>query len=364
MMSGASVRKQIGDATVWIQVGENLAHKDVIIDDVVADFFKRVGWITLPILLALLAIDILIFRRALRPLRQASQIAETISPNRTDIRLPVDEIPTEIRPLVLAVNQALDRLEQGFQIQREFTADAAHELRTPLAILRARVETLANQQVTTALHQDIEGMSRIVTQLLDIAELETFAIDPAERVDLRTVCTEVAASIAPLAVAQGKSICLSADDRSVWVRGSSEMLFRAIRNVAENAVSHTPKGETAEIVLTKDGTVSVLDSGPGISEDERDLLFRRFWRRDRRRAGGAGLGLSIVQRIAQAHGATLTVENRPTGGANFSVCFPAVEGDDDVSIDHKSAPLVPHPDRHVREDVQEVIRGLGEQRSS
>lgn len=142
------------------------------------------------------------------------------------------------------------------------------------------------------------------------------------------------------------------------------MLFRAIRNVAENAVSHTPKGETAEIVLTKDGTVSVLDSGPGISEDERDLLFRRFWRRDRRRAGGAGLGLSIVQRIAQAHGATLTVENRPTGGANFSVCFPAVEGDDDVSIDHKSAPLVPHPDRHVREDVQEVIRGLGEQRSS
>src|SRR5262249_37595518 len=135
---GASIPKKIGNQNVWIQVGEDLAHRDVLIDDIVADFFRPVGWVTLPILLLLLAIDIAIFRRVLRPVVQASKNAQNIGPARTDVRLPVAQMPNEIRPLVLAVNQALDRLEQGFRVQREFTADAAHELRTPLTILRTR----------------------------------------------------------------------------------------------------------------------------------------------------------------------------------------------------------------------------------
>ncbi len=140
VISGASIRRVIGNQAVWIQAAEDLANRDVLIDDIVADFFKKVGWITLPILLVLLVIDIAIFRRALLPLRQASEIAQHIGPTRTDVRLPVDEIPDEVRPLVLAVNLALDRLDQGFRVQREFTGDAAHELRTPLSILRTRVD--------------------------------------------------------------------------------------------------------------------------------------------------------------------------------------------------------------------------------
>jgi signal transduction histidine kinase len=128
-VSGASIKKTVGAQTVWIQAGEDLANRDVLIDDIVADFYKNVGWITLPILLVLLIADIAIFRRALRPLRQASEIASHIGPTRTGLRLP-KEIPREVRPLVLAVNQALDRLEEGSRIQRDFTADAAHELRT------------------------------------------------------------------------------------------------------------------------------------------------------------------------------------------------------------------------------------------
>jgi signal transduction histidine kinase len=320
-VSGVSLVKEMDGRSVWVQVGEDLAHRDVITDDIVADFFKRVGWITLPMLLFLLAIDIVIFRRALRPLLNASEMAKKISPNRTDVRLPPEEIPKEILPLVQAVNQALDRLEAGFRMQREFTADAAHELRTPLTILRSRVDTLADRGVSKALHQDIEGMARIISQLLDIAELESFSIDPHEKADLRTICAEVAEFAAPLALAKGKNIALSGSDAPVWVNGNPEMLSRAIRNLVENAINYAPPGTTVEIVVEGSGMVRVLDEGPGIKEEERALIFQRFWRRDRRRTGNAGLGLSIVQRIADTHAATISVENRPTGGANFSLSF-------------------------------------------
>jgi signal transduction histidine kinase len=320
-VSGASVRKTIGSQTVWIQAGEDLANRDVLIDDIVSDFYMNVGWITLPILLVLLIADIAIFRRALRPLREASEIAEGIGPSRPGVRLPTDEIPREVRPLVLAVNQGLDRLEEGFRIQRDFTADAAHELRTPLSILTTRIDMLEDQKMRQALRQNVEGIAHIVSQLLDIAELETLVIDPAEKADLQSVAAEVAEFVAPLALAQGKDIALTGTSEPVWVRGNPEMLGRAIRNLAENAINHTAAGSTVEFVVEGDGTVRVLDRGPGIGEDERSLIFRRFWRRDRRKPGSTGLGLSIVQRIAELHSAIITVENRKPNGACFSLKF-------------------------------------------
>jgi signal transduction histidine kinase len=320
-VSGASIKKTVGAQTVWIQAGEDLANRDVLIDDIVADFYKNVGWITLPILLVLLIADIAIFRRALRPLRQASEIASHIGPTRTGLRLPTEEIPREVRPLVLAVNRALDRLEEGLRIQRDFTADAAHELRTPLSILRTRLDILEDKQMGEALQQDVEGMAHIITQLLDIAELDAFVVDPLENADLRSVTAEVAEFVAPLALAQGKDVALLGTTEPVWVKGNSEMLSRAIRNLAENAINHTAPGTTVEFIVEENGTVSVLDQGPGIAEDERNLIFQRFWRRDRRKAGSTGLGLSIVQRITELHSATITLENRRPAGARFSVKF-------------------------------------------
>lgn len=320
-ISGASIRRTIGGQTVWVQAGEDLANRDVLIDDIVDDFYKHVGWITLPILLVLLVTDIAIFSRALLPLRQASEIAQQIGPTRTDIRLPVEEIPTEVRPLVSAVNKALDRLDEGFRVQREFTADAAHELRTPLSILRARVETLDDPRVAKALHLDIEAMSRVVGQLLDIAELEAFTVDDSEVADLQAVCAEVAEFIAPLALEQGREIALLGATEPVWVKGNAEMMKRAIRNLAENAIRHTPKETVVEFVVGENGAVTVQDRGPGISDEERELIFQRFWRRDRNQQGSTGLGLSIVQRIAELHGATIDVQNRLKGGAQFSLRF-------------------------------------------
>ena len=320
-ISGASIRRSIGGKTVWVQAAEDLANNDVLIDDIVEDFYRHVGWITLPILLVLLVIDIAIFRRALLPLRQASEIAQHITPARTDIRLPLQEIPTEVRPLVSAINKALDRLDEGFRLQREFTADAAHELRTPLSILRTRVETLDNPGVAKALRLDIEAMSRVVGQLLDIAELEAFAIDPAEVADLQAASAEVAGFIAPLALEQGREIALLGATEPVLVKGNAEMIKRAIRNLAENAIRHAPKDTVVEFVVEDNGTVTVQDRGPGISDEERELIFRRFWRRDRNSQGSSGLGLSIVQRIAELHGASIEVERRVMGGAQFSLHF-------------------------------------------
>jgi signal transduction histidine kinase len=320
-VSGASIRRNVGGQTVWIQTGEDLANRDVLIDDIVADFYKNVGWITLPILLVLLITDIAIFRRALQPLRQASEIAAGIGPARPGVRLPTEELPREIRPLVSAVNQGLDRLEEGFRVQRDFTADAAHELRTPLSILRTRIDMLEDQEIRRALRRNVEGMAHIVGQLLDIAELDAFVVNPEEKADLRSVAAEVAEFVAPLALSQGKDVALLGAGEPVWVKGNTEMLGRAIRNLAENAINHTAVGSTVEFVVEEDGTVSVLDHGPGISDEERNLIFRRFWRRDRRKKGSTGLGLSIVQRIAELHSATVTVENRHPNGACFSLKF-------------------------------------------
>lgn len=321
VFSGASLRKELNGRTVWIQVGENLAHRDVLIDDVVANFIPQVGWITLPILFLLLVSDFVIFRRAIQPLLRASDQAAHISPTQIDVRLPINDIPREIRPLVIAVNQALDRLEEGFRRQHEFTADAAHELRTPLAILRTRIETLPDKTAAEPLRRDVESMSRVVSQLLDAAELDTAVVDPHEKADLQEVSAEVAEFIAPLALAQGKTIALTGTEGPVWIIGNAEMLRRAIRNLVENALNHTPPGTDVEIVVREDGMVSVLDQGEGIPDENRRRIFERFWRRDRRRAGGAGLGLSIVQRIVEAHGGAITVEDAPTGGANFSISF-------------------------------------------
>jgi signal transduction histidine kinase len=318
---GANIPKTIRGRTVWIHITQDLAHRDVLVDDIVSGFFRRVGWITVPILLFLLAIDLAIFKRALRPLVQASEMAKAIGPARTDVRLPVKRMPSEIVPLVRTVNEALDRLERGFQLQRAFTADAAHELRTPLAILRVRIATLADKNAATALDGDIAAMTRIVGQMLDSAELEHFALAPGDIADLKGVGLKVAAFMAPLALAEGKQVALNAPSEGVLINGNEEAMFRAVRNLTENALRYTPRDTTVEITVTQDGTLSVLDLGPGIDESDRELIFQRFWRKDRRQSGNAGLGLSIVKRIVEAHHGSITVGNRATGGAIFSLQF-------------------------------------------
>lgn len=316
---GVSVTRTVGERLYHVQVAQDLGHRDVIIDDVVSSFFPRVAWITFPILLLLLLIDIVIFRRALDPVREASVAAAAIGPQRTEVRLPEQSMPAEIAPLVHAVNQALDRLETGYRAQRDFTADMAHELRTPLAIVRARVDSLEPGPLRDQLRADLVNMTRTVNQVLDIAELESFIVGTESRTDLHEICADAVSFMAPLAVETGKMIALTGSDGPVWVRGHTEALFRAVRNLIENAIRHTPAGVSIEVEVQPGGVVRVLDDGPGVPDAERKLIFSRFWRRDRARSESRGLGLAIVARVAEAHEGSVTVENRPEGGAIFTL---------------------------------------------
>jgi signal transduction histidine kinase len=321
---GISVPATIGGEKLWVEVAQDLAHRDVLVDDIVADFFTRVGWITAPILLLLLIIDVAIIRRAVRPVIEASALAERIGPLRTDLRLPEAAMPREVQPLVHAVNQALDRLDEGFRTQREFTADAAHELRTPLAILRTQIDMIADLDLARSLRQDVENMSRLVNQLLEMAELDTIVFDQMETADLVAVATEVVAFLAPIAFTDSKHLAVSGARGPVLVQANHDMLARALRNLVENALVHTPRETTVEVGVDASGTISVYDRGPGVPLAEREHIFRRFWRRDRRRQGSSGLGLSIVSRIAERHGGRVSVDDRPGGGAAFTLSFPSV----------------------------------------
>jgi signal transduction histidine kinase len=316
---GAVFPEHIAGHAIWIQIGQNLEHPDVPDHSLVATFQQRSIWLIAPILALLVLVDFLIVRQALKPVLEASELARAIDPANLSLRLPAERLPAEIAPLADAVNQALDRLEHGFRIQREFTADAAHQLRTPLAILRMRIASLADKDLGDQLAGDIDVMARIVGQLLDVAELETFVPDPGRTADLRDLGRRVVEYMAPLAAAKGRRLCLSGVSRALWVRGEDEVLFHAVRNLIENAIEHAPQGTTVDVKVESQGVVRVLDRGPGVTREEQALVFRRFWRRERSTTGGAGLGLAIVWRIVEAHGGEVSVHNRPGGGAAFVV---------------------------------------------
>ena len=279
--------------------------------------------IMLPLMFAVLIIGVLTIRDSLAPMQELARRAARISPTATDVRLPAAGLPPELKPMVVAINGALERLDEGFRMQREFTADAAHELRTPLAILATNLDSMENRQVATALRADVERMSRLVNQLLSVATLEALAVAPDEIADLQAIAVDVAGSLAPLALKRGRSLAVTGTTAAVAVRGNAESLRQALRNLIENALQHTPSGTEVEIEVTNEPAVHVSDRGPGVPPELRNRVVQRFWRADRRKGEGSGLGLAIVSRILAAHGGRLAVDDALGGGARFSLYLPA-----------------------------------------
>lgn len=209
--------------------------------------------------------------------------------------------------------------------QKRFTANAAHELRTPLAVLRARLDGVDGADAAR-LTADVDRMARLVEQLLSVARLEARMVELEDGVDLCAVARNVAAALFPMALAEGKSITVDAPATPVVVRGSVFALEDALRNLIDNGLRHSPPGGVVEVTVAEAGELAageliVGDRGPGLPAALRDQLFEPFVHGPGRR-GGAGLGLAIVAETAALHGGVATAADRPGGGAEFRLSFP------------------------------------------
>lgn len=251
-------------------------------------------------------------RYALRPVRRVSDVAAEISPRSLKARLPTQGVPTEIAPLVDSFNRVLERVEHGYRIQQEFLATAAHELKTPLALVRAQVELGAQSAQREMLLGDIEHMSRQVQQLLHLAEASESQNYRPTPVDMREVVCQAASFLQRMADAADVRFELPGQDINVCWTADRGALFTLLKNLLENAIQHSPTGAVvrAEVDAT---SVVIRDWGPGVPFDQMTNIFARFWRGPHRRDQGAGLGMAICQEIAQAHGWTLTASPAQPG---------------------------------------------------
>jgi signal transduction histidine kinase len=315
---GAYRRVATKAGPVVIQVAERDALSLLEARGFFDELFGDVLPVIAPFMVLTMVVGIVTIRRGLWPLKAVAAQAARITPRSTQLRLSQEKLPSELQPLVGAINGALDRLDEGFRIQREFTADAAHELRTPLAVLAAHLDSLEDRRVAASLREDVERMSRLVGQLLLVAQLEELSVAPDETADLHAIAVEVAASLTPLAVKRARSIAVTGVEGPARAAGNADALRQAVRNLVENALQHTRPNTTVEVAVSEAPAVAVIDHGPGVPAVDRERLFQRFWR-GRRDGSGAGLGLAIVARIVAAHGGSLDIDDAPGGGARFTL---------------------------------------------
>ena len=252
----------------------------------------------------------LVVRRALAGLGIAADRARQIDIDKRGTRLPLTSVPTEIAPLVTAVNDALARLDEGYARHKRFVADAAHELRTPIAILTTRLETLPASPDKTRLLEDAARLANLAEQLLDIQRLDqsraTFT-----RIDLVTIGRHVAADLAPLAIAAGYQIEFDCEAEPIESLGDQIAIERVLTNIVQNAIQHARGGGPIAVrIRAGAGHAEVAFSNPGepLAPEQLARLFDRFYRIDASRPNSDashGLGLAIVKAVATMHGGTV-----------------------------------------------------------
>ena len=270
---------------------------------------------------------------ALKPIREFSEkIEEVQAQNLADSRIEENTVK-ELNQLSVSYNKMLERLSDAFEVQRQFTANAAHELRTPLALIQVQldlynstrhpgndVDTLQTIRMVT---EQNGRLSKMVTTLLDMSELQTVGRD--EKIIVDALVDEVLADLEPLA--QEKSIKLIGKCKAATMVGSDILIYRLVYNLVENAIKYNHLGGQVTVTAyqkEKQVYLSVADTGSGIPEELRERVFEPFFRVDKSRSrelGGVGLGLALVREIVRVHDGSITVKSNPSGGTIFEVLF-------------------------------------------
>ena len=277
---------------------------------------------TLPVLIFLPLLGLTIWwliGRNLRPLLTIGKEVSTRSSGNLE-PLQLEQIPDEVDALVSALNELLARLQQSFQRERRFTADAAHELRTPLAALQVHCENLFLQLQDPDARSDCDRiqdgltcMNRMVEQLLQLSRLDPQEHLPeTENINLSTLCRDMIGDQIGFAIAQDIDLGLDAPDEDLHIQGNAFYLGLMIRNLIDNALRYTSPGGEVTLALTQHDhqvRLSLIDSGPGLSKEAKQRVFERFYRQSQQ-GTGSGLGLSIVKLIADLHAARVQLHDR------------------------------------------------------
>ena len=271
---------------------------------------------------------------ALRPIREFSdKIEEVQAQNLADSRIEENKVK-ELNQLSVSYNKMLERLSDAFEIQRQFTANAAHELRTPLSLMQVQLDLYnstrhpdndADTLQTIKMVTEQNGrLSKMVKTLLDMSELQTVGQDDKIMVD--ALVDEVLADLDPLA--QEKNIKLTGKCKNITMVGSDILIYRLVYNLVENAIKYNHSGGQVTVTAyrkEKHVYLSVEDTGNGIPEELRERVFEPFFRVDKSRSrelGGVGLGLALVREIVRVHDGSITVRSNPSGGTVFDVILP------------------------------------------
>lgn len=298
-----------------------------------ADYKKRS--LLISALMALLGgvVTYFISGRALKPLYEFSdKIEEVQAQNLSDSRIEENKVK-ELNQLSISYNKMLERLSEAFEVQRQFTANAAHELRTPLAVMQVQLDLYnstkhpendecAKQTIKMVTEQN-ERLSKMVKTLLDMSELQTVARD--EKIEVDALVEEVLADLEPLA--QEKDINLVEKCDEMTMMGSDILIYRLVYNLVENAIKYNNPGGQVIVTALQQGEhkkIMVEDTGNGIPKDLRERIFEPFFRIDKSRSralGGVGLGLALVREIVRVHDGNITVRDNDAGGTTFEVVF-------------------------------------------
>jgi signal transduction histidine kinase len=270
--------------------------------------------------LATLLATPIVVRRSLEGLGRAASHAAKINIDKRGTRLPLEDVPSEIVPLVAAMNDALRRLDEGYQRHKRFLVDAAHELRTPIAILQTRLETLPPSPEIGRVLEDVARLSILADQLLDLQRIGQLT-NQFTQVDLVSIGSRVVGDLAPLAISAGYELSFDTDIKLACILGDEGSLQRALTNLIQNAIQYGGRQGVISVRIDEPATISVTDQGPGVPLQHRQRIFEPFYRLhgfDR----GAGLGLNLVQEIVRLHDGQIAMLDGPDGGARVRMSFP------------------------------------------